>query len=309
MRADSAVSYRQASNDFVIVQEVKIADTAIPNDLNLPIDGFSKLEITISIDIAAVLKETHLDKSSKLQVVIDAVCDNLRIRESIKTWYLPLDQDSWNNPESTIGLLPNAMINNGLELEAVLCVFEPVANHGDKLACDFDGGIINRQKIPISTRGEGPLLPIEYVGRASQNDAVWHVDLDIKTDRHAPASSVMRVLVSEDTSFANALKSMRYTNENKLAMGILIHAIFDEVIRQVMYDDETILEISKANNGFQSLPNDHWAKSPSTIGFLMYSWTMRLCTGRSLTELAEEYRRDPSNLIEEIRSQFLGRWL
>jgi hypothetical protein len=309
MRADSAVSYRQASNDFVIVQEVKIADKSMPNDLNLPIDGASKLEITISIDIAAVLKETHLDKSSKLQVVIDAVCDNLRIRESIKTWHLPLDQDSWNNPESTIGLLPNAMINNGLELEAILCVFEPVANHGDKLACDFDGGIINRQKIPISTRGEGPLLPIEYVGRASQNDPVWHVDLDIKTDLDAPASSVMRVLVSEDTSFANALKSMRYTNENTLATGILIHAIFDEVIRQVMYDEETILEISEANSRFNSLPDDHWAKSPSSIGFLINSWTMKLCAGRSLSDLADEYRRDPSNLIEAIRTQFLRRWI
>ena len=309
MRADSAVSYRQASNDFVIVQEVKIADKSMPNDLNLPIDGASKLEITISIDIAAVLKETHFDKSSKLQVVIDAICDNLRVRESIKTWYLPLDQDSWNNPESTIGLLPNAMINNGLELEVILCVFEPVANRGDKLACDFDGGIINRQKIPISTRGEGPLLPIEYVGRASQNDPVWHVDLDIKTDLDAPASSVMRVLVSEDTSFANALKSMRYTNENTLATGILIHAIFDEVIRQVMYDEETILEISEANSRFNSLPDDHWAKSPSSIGFLINSWTMILCAGRSLSDLADEYRRDPSNLIEAIRTQFLRRWI
>lgn len=309
MRADSAVSYRQASNDFVILQEVKIADTAIPNDLNLPIDGVSKLEITISIDIAAVLKETHLAKSSKLQVVIDAICDNLRVRESIKSWSIPLDQDSWNNPESTIGLLPNAMINNGLELEVVLCVLEPVANHGDQLACDFDGGIINRQRIPISIRGEGPLVPIEYVGRASENDPVWHVDLDIKIGLDAPASSTMRILVSEDTSFANALKSMRYTNENTLATGILIHAIFDEVIRQVMYDEETISEIAKANKIFQSLLEDHWAKSPSTIGFLMYSWTMRLCGGRSLTELAEEYRRDPTDLVKEIRSQFLGRWL
>lgn len=309
MRADSAVSYRQASNDFVIVQEVKIADTAIPNDLNLPIDGVSKLEITISIDIAAVLKETHLAKSSKLEVVIDAICDNLRVRESIKSWSIPLDQDSWNNPESTIGLLPNAMINNGLELEVVLCVLEPVANHGDQLACDFDGGIINRQRIPISIRGEGPLFPIEYVGRASENDPVWHVDLDIKIGLDAPASRSMRVFVSEDTSFANALKSMRYTNENTLATGILIHAIFDEVIRQVMYDEETISEIAKANKIFQSLPDDHWAKSPSTIGFLMYSWTMRLCSGKSLTELAEEYRRDPTDLVKEIRSQFLGRWL
>ncbi len=46
MRADSAVSYRQASNKSVDVQEVKIGDKELDKDLNLPIDGVSKLDIT-----------------------------------------------------------------------------------------------------------------------------------------------------------------------------------------------------------------------------------------------------------------------
>ena len=76
-----------------------------------------------------------------------------------------------------------------------------------------------------------------------------------------------------------------------------------------MYDEETISEIAKANKMFQNLPHDHWAKSPSSIGFLINSWAMKLCAGRSLSDVADEYRRDPTDLIKEIRSQFLGRWL
>jgi hypothetical protein len=309
MRADSAVSYRQATNESVVIQEIKIAGKSITNDLNLPIDGVSKLDITISVDIEALLAETQLDKSSKLLVAIDAICDNLRVRESVKSWLIPLGQDTWTNPESTIGLLPNAMINNGLEIEIVVCVFEPIPISEDPLACDFDGGILNRQRIPISNRGEGPLLPIEYVGRTSANDIIWQIDLDLNNGLDAPASSSMRVFVSEDTSFANALKSMRHTNENTLATGILIHAIFDEVIRQVMYDEDVITEITEANNRFATLQDDHWAKTSSSIGFLLNAWTLKLRAGRSLSELAQEYRRDPTELVKEIRYQFLGRWI
>lgn len=309
MRADSAVSYRQATNESIVIQEIKIADKAITSDLNLPIDGVSKLDITISVDIKALLAETHLDDASKLQVVIDAICDNLRVRESVKSWVIPTGQDTWTNPESAIGLLPNALINNGLELEVVVCVFEPIAAKNDPLACDFEGGIVNRQRIPISNRGEGPLLPIEYVGRASENDIIWHIELDTSNGLDAPASSSMRVFISEDTSFANALKSMRYTNENTLATGILIHAIFDEVIRQVMYDEEMIREITEANNQFLTLQDDHWFKTSSSIGFLLNAWTLKLCGGRSLSEVAQEYRRDPTELVKEIRYQFLGKWI
>jgi hypothetical protein len=309
MKADSAASFRQASNSSVLIQELKIAGRALPNDLNLPIDGVSKLEITICVKIDEILNQTQLDKSSKLHVVIDAVCDNLRIRESLKSWSIPTDQDSWTNPESTIGLLPNAMINNGLQLEVVVCVLAPIAYQDDQLACDFDGGIVNRQQIPISVRGEGPLLPIEYVGRASENDTIWQVDLDTSNGLDAPASSSMRVFVSENTSFANALKAMRGTNENNLATGILIHAIFDEVIRQVLHDDEVISEILEVNRQSSRLDVDHWVNSPSSIGFLIYSWTNQLCAGRSLLDLAEEYRRDPTDLVREIRIKFLGRWI
>ena len=220
-----------------------------------------------------------------------------------------MDQDSWTNPESTIGLLPNAIINNGLELDVVVCVLEPVSKHNDRLACDFDGGIVNRQRIPISIRGEGPLFPMEFVGRESENDTVWQVFFDLSNGLDAPASSSMRVFVSGDTSFASALKSLPSTNENKLATGILIHAIFDEILRQVLFDDGTISEITMANSKFLSLPDDHWVKSPSSIGYLINSWTMRLCNGRSLSAVVDEYRRDPSDLIKEIRSQFLGRWI
>jgi hypothetical protein len=309
MRADSAVSYRQASNESVVVQEIKIGDKELNKDLNLPIDGVSKLDISISINIDSLLGETYLDRSSKFHIVLDAICDNLRVRESIKSWLIPLDQDTWTNPESAVGLLPNALINNGLELEVVVCVFEPIASKNDPLACDFEGGIVFRQRIPISNRGEGPLLPIEYVGRASENDPIWHIELDTSNGLDAPASSSMRVFVSEQTSFANALKSLRFTNENKLATGILIHAIFDEVIRRVMYDEEMILEMSAANKSVQTLNDDHWAKTPSSIGFLINSWTMKLCAGRSLTDLAKEYRNDPAELVKEIRYQFLGKWI
>ena len=309
MRADSAVSYRQASNESVVVQEIKIGDKELDKDLNLPIDGVSKLDITISIDIDSLLGETCLDRSSKFSVVLDAICDNLRVRESVKSWMIPLDQDSWTNPESAVGLLPNALINNGLELEVVVCVFEPIASKNDPLACDFEGGIVFRQRIPISNRGEGPLLPIEYVARASENDPIWHIELDLGSGLDAPASSSMRVFVSENTSFANALKSLRFTNENKLATGILIHAIFDGVIRQVMFDDGIVLEVSEANKKFPELEADHWAKTPSCIGFLIYSWTMKLCAGRSLKDLAKEYRSDPTDLVKEIRYQFLGKWI
>jgi hypothetical protein len=309
MRADSAVSYRQASNESVVVQEIKIGDKELDKDLNLPIDGVSKLDISISINIVSLLGETYLDRSSKFHIVLDAICDNLRVRESIKSWLIPLDQDTWTNPESAVGLLPNALINNGLELEVVVCVFEPIASKNDPLACDFEGGIVFRQRIPISNRGEGPLLPIEYVGRASENDPIWHIELDTSNGLDAPASSSMRVFVSEQTSFANALKSLRFTNENKLATGILIHAIFDEVIRRVMYDEEMILVMSAANKSDQTLDDDHWAKTPSSIGFLINSWTMKLCAGRSLTDLAKEYRNDPTELVKEIRYQFLGKWI
>lgn len=309
MRADSAVSYRQASNESVVVQEIKIGDKELDKDLNLPIDGVSKLDISISINIVSLLGETYLDRSSKFHIVLDAICDNLRVRESIKSWLIPLDQDTWTNPESAVGLLPNALINNGLELEVVVCVFEPIASKNDPLACDFEGGIVFRQRIPISNRGEGPLLPIEYVGRASENDPIWHIELDTSNGLDAPASSSMRVFVSEQTSFANALKSLRFTNENKLATGILIHAIFDEVIRKVMYDEEMILVMSAANKSDQTLDDDHWAKTPSSIGFLINSWTMKLCAGRSLTDLAKEYRNDPTELVKEIRYQFLGKWI
>jgi hypothetical protein len=309
MRADSAVSYRQASNESVVVQEIKIGDKELNKDLNLPIDGVSKLDISISINIDSLLDETYLDRSSKFHIVLDAICDNLRVRESIKSWLIPLDQDTWTNPESAVGLLPNALINNGLELEVVVCVFEPIASKSDPLACDFEGGIVFRKRIPISNRGEGPLLPIEYVGRASENDPIWHIELDTSNGLDAPASSSMRVFVSEQTSFANALKSLRFTNENKLATGILIHAIFDEVIRKVMYDEEMILEMSAANKSVQTLNDDHWAKTPSSIGFLINSWTMKLCAGRSLTDLAKEYRNDPTELVKEIRYQFLGKWI
>ena len=309
MRADSAVSYRQATNESIEVRDIKIADKAIASDLNLAIDGVSKLEITISVDIEALLAETYLDDASKIHVVIDAICDNLRVRESIKSWVIPLGHDTWTNPESAIGLLPNAMINNGLELEIVVCVFEPIAANNDPLACDFEGGIVNRQRITISNRGEGPLLPIEYVARASENDIIWHIELDTSNGLDAPASSSMRVFVSEDTSFANALKSMRYSNENTLATGILIHAIFDEVIRQVMYDEGMITEITEANNQFLTLQDDHWFNTSSSIGFLLNAWTLKLCAGRSLSEVAREYRRDPTELVKEIRYQFLGKWI
>ena len=86
MKADSAVSYRQATNESIEVRDIKIADKAIASDLNLAIDGVSKLEITISVDIKALLAETHLDDASKIHVVIDAICDNLRVRESVKSW-------------------------------------------------------------------------------------------------------------------------------------------------------------------------------------------------------------------------------
>ena len=309
MRADSAVSYHQASTESVVIQEIKIADKDISNDLNLPIDGVSKLDVTVSIDIDALLSETHLDRQSNFHLVLDAICDNLRVRESIKSWIIPLDQDTWTNPESAIGLLPNALINNGLELEIVVAVFEPKAFKNDSLACDFEGGIVFRQRIPISNRGEGPLLPIEYVARASENDPIWYIELDTSNGLDAPASSSMRVFVSENTSFANALKALRFTNENKLATGILIHAIFDAVIRQVMYDDEIILAVSEANREFDRLGTDHWARTPSSIGFLINSWTMKLCAGRSLKDLAKEYRSDPTDLVKEIRYQFLGKWI
>jgi len=306
MRAETAASYLQASNLAISIRSIKIAEKQVPADLELPLDGTSKLEISIEIDVDSVFDTSQLDESSEILLVLDAICDNLRIRETIKTWQILPSIGPWSNIESAIGLLPNAVINNGLQLDLTLCVINPQPKTKHSLACDFNGGILARYRVPVSVRGEGPLLPIEFIRFDSTLDPIWQIHLDLENGLDAPSSSAFRVYISEKSYLADGLKSALYSNESNLAFSILIHAISDDVIRYVMFDDDIINQLIDANRKILTLPQEHWSKVESTIGYLLNSWIQQLCNGNELGDIVAEYRMDPSDQVMEIRKRFPG---
>jgi hypothetical protein len=309
MRAPAAVSYLQAPEELLRIESIKIADKTIPTEFEVSLDGNSPIEISISLAVGSVFFEAQLDKASKLSLALDVVCDSLRIRETIKIWEIPSDVDKWESAANPLGLIPNALINNGLILDLSLVVTNPQPEKGNQLACDTNGGVIARRRIPISSRGEAPLFPIQFSQRNPGSDPIWQVTLDLEEGLGVPASKALRVFVSENTEFAKSLKSTRDSTEYKLALGVLIHAISDEILRRVLSDEDTYSELNTTNAKIQGLEDQHWAKDEASIGYLLLTKTLQHCKGSSILALAENYRLNPSNFATDVRKNSLGKLL
>jgi len=306
MRALSASSYLEAPSEALQIDWVKIGDHQVPLRTEIPIGGFSDVSISWHLDVNKVLEESKLKKPSRIYLAIDGTCEYLGIRETIKNWKVDLEQPTFS-PEERIGQIPNALINNGLLLTFMVCVVDPVAQSNEPLACDFNGGILLRREVIVSTRGEGVLFPLEYCSFNSDDDPTWQVELDFEPGLNAPASSALNVKLSIGSVLEKGLAADRNSNEWRSAISTLAHAIQTECLIKVFGNDDVLGQLQEAINNFAKLDSTHWAKDKKSIGFQLNSWMQRFCAGRLFAEVAAEFNSNPLGVIVELRKCFLRR--
>lgn len=306
MRALSASSYLEAPSEALQISWVKVGDHQVPLQTEIPIGGLSDVSISCHLDVNKVLEESRLTKPSKIYLSIDGTCEHLGVRETIKSWKVDLEQPT-TIFEETLGQIHNALINNGLVLTFLVCVVDPVAQSNEQLACDFDGGILLRKEVIVSARGEGVLFPLEYCNFNSDEDPTWQIELDIESDLNAPASSALQVKLSIGSLLERGLTSDPNSNEWHSAAGTLIHAIKTECLIKVFENDDVLGQLQEATNNFVKLDLTHWAKNANSIGFQLKSWMHRFCAGRSIIEVAAEFKSNPLGVIVELRKCFLRR--
>jgi hypothetical protein len=304
MRAATAASYFQSSEDTLTIDWIKLSGSVVPIDSDFPPSGTSILEVSWRIDTKTLLAESHLKSNSKISLILEGICDHLKIRETIKTWEIELSEDSFF-VEETVGLIHNVLLNNGLELEFVICVVDPHAEKNHPLACDFEGGVLTRTLRSVSRRGESNLLPIEFIEFDEAEDPIWAIELDLEDGLDAPASSALRVQISSTSHLANGLKAQPESFECLVAFDTLKHAIQSESLIKIFENEEAIRLLQEAANNFHNLEEGHWAKDTKTIGFQLNSWMRRYCVGKDYLDVAEQFKSDRLNSLVEMRKKFM----
>ena len=304
MRATTAASYFQSSEDTFTIEWIKLSGNSVPIDIDFPPSGTSALEVSWRMDTKTLLAESHLTKNSKIYLALDGICDHLKIRETIKTWEIELSEEPFF-VEEAVGLIHNVLLNNGLELEFIVCVVDPHAEKNHPLACDFDGGVLTRTLIPISRRGESNLLPIEFIQFDEAEDPLWTVELDLEYGLDAPASTALRVQISSTSHLANGLKAQPESLECSIAFDTLKHAIQSESLIQMFENEEVLRLLQEAANNFHTLEEEHWARNTKTIGFQLNSWMRRYCGGKDYLDVSEQFKSDPLNSLLEMRKKFM----
>lgn len=306
MRALSASSYLAAPSEALQIGWVKVGDHQVPLKTEIPIGGLSDVSISWHLDVNKVLEESKLKKPSRIYLAIDGICEHLGIRETIKFWEVDFEQPTIKF-EDTIGQIHNVLINNGLAMVFSICVVDPVKQSNEPLACDFDGGILLRHEVIVSTRGEGVLFPLEYCSFDPNEDPTWQVELDFEPGLNAPASSALNVKLSTGSVLEKGLAADRNSNEWRSAIGTLAHAIQTECLIRVFENDDVLGQLQEATNNFAKLDSTHWAKDKKSIGFQLNSWMQRFCAGRLFVEVAAEFKSNPLGVIVELRKCFLRR--
>jgi hypothetical protein len=306
MRALSACSYLVAPSDAFRISWVKVGDHQVPLKTEIPIGGLSDVSISWHLDGNRVLEESKLNKASKIYLAIDGICEHLGIRETIKSWEVDFEQPTMKF-EGTIGQIHNLLINNGLALVFSICVVDPVARSNEPLACDFDGGILLRNEIIVSARGEGVLFPLEPCNFSPDEDPIWQVELDFEPGLSAPASSALHVKLSIGSVLEKGLAADPNSNEWRSAIFTLVHAIQTECLIKVFENEDVLVQLQEATNNFGRLDLTHWARDDKSIGFQLNSWMSRLCAGRPFVEVAAEFKLNPLAVIVEFRKSFLRR--
>ena len=306
MRALSASSYLEAPSEALQISWVKVDGHQVPLKTEIPIGGLSDVSISWHLDVKKVLEESKLKMPSRIYLAIDGTCEYLGIRETIKSWEVDLEQPT-KIFDGTIGQIHNLLINNGLVLTFTVCVVDPVARSNEPLACDFDGGILLRDEVIVSARGEGVLFPLEYCSFNPDEDPIWQVELDFEPGLNAPGSSALHVKLSIGSMLEKGLAADRNSNEWHSAIGTLAHAIQTECLIKVFENDDVLVQLQEATNNFPKLDSTHWAKDVKSIGFQLNSWMQRFCAGRSFVEVAAEFKSNPLRVIVELRKCFLRR--
>ena len=306
MRALSASSYLAAPSEALQIGWVKVGDHQVPLKTEIPIGGLSDVSISWHLDVNKVLEESKLKKPSRIYLAIDGICEHLGIRETIKFWEVDFEQPTIKF-EDTIGQIHNVLINNGLAMVFSICVVDPVKQSNEPLACDFDGGILLRHEVIVSTRGEGVLFPLEYCSFDPNEDPTWQVELDFEPGLNAPASSALNVKLSTGSMLEKGLATDRNSNEWQSATRTLAHAIQTECLIKVFENDDVLGQLQEATNNFPKLDSTHWAKDKKSIGFQLNSWMQRFCAGRLFVEVAAEFKSNPLGVIVELRKCFLRR--
>lgn len=306
MRALFASSYLEAPSEAFQINWVKIGDQPAPVKAEIPLGGLSDLSISWDLDIKKILEGSKLEKSSNIYLVIDGSCEYLGIRETIKSWRVDLEQPNMKF-EGTIGQIHNVLVNNGLVLAFSVCVIDPLARSNERLACDFDGGILLRNEVVVSARGEGVLFPLEYCSFSPSEDPTWQIELDFEPGLNAPASSALHVKLSIGSALEKGLAADRNSNEWQSAMGILTHAIQTECLIKVFENEDVLVQLQEATNNFINLDSTHWAQDDKSIGFQLNNWMQRYCAGRPFVEMAADFKSNPLVVIVELRKCFLRR--
>ena len=304
MRATTAASYFQSSENVLTIEWIKLAGSNVPIDTDFPPSGTSMLEVSWRLDTKTLLAETHLKNVSKIYLALEGICDHLKIRETIKTWIIELD----NQPflvEENVGLINNVLLNNGLELEFIVCVIDPLAEKNHPLACDFNGGILARALHPVSRRGESNLLPIEFIQFDQTEDPIWTIELDLEDGLDAPASTALRIQISSTSNLADGLRAQTQSNECSIAFETLKHAIQTEALIKVFENEEILRLLQDATNNFHLLEDRHWARDNKTIGFQLNSWLRKYAGGRDYFDVSEQFKSDQLHSLLEMRKIFM----
>lgn len=306
MRALSASSYLEVASEALQISRVLIGDQQVPLKTEIPLGGLSDLSISWHLDVNKVLEESKLKKPSGIYLSIDGTCEYLGVRETIKSWKVDLEQPTMPF-EGKLGQVHNDLINNGLVLTFLVSVVDPVAQRNEQLACDFDGGILLRKEVIISERGEGVLFPLQYCNFNSDEDPTWQIELDIESDLNAPASSALQVKISDESMLCKGLAADRNSNEWQSAAATLLHAIQTECLIKVFENDDVLAQLQEATDNFQRLDSTHWARNANSIGFALNNWMHHFCAGRSIIEVAAEFKSNPLGVIVDLRKSFLRR--
>lgn len=312
MRAATAASYFQTPKSTLTIDWIKLSGNIVPVDSDFPPSGTSKLEVSWRVDTKTLLAESHLKIDSKIYLALEGISDHLKIRETIKTWEIELSEQSFF-VEETVGFIHNVLLNNGLELEFVVCVIDPHADKNHPLACDFDGGVLTRTLIPVSRRGESNLPPIEFIQFDEADDPIWTIELDLEDGLDgsnaygldAPASSALRVQISSTSHLANGLIAQPESSDCLVAFDTLRYAIQSESLIKIFENEEVIRLLQDAANNFHTLDKGHWARDTKTIGFQLNSWMRRYCAGKDYLDVAEQFKSDHLNSLIEMRKKFM----
>lgn len=267
--------------------------------------GSSDFEISVTLKTKSLTSATKLDSRSELQFVAVAI-SGLKIRKIVLQELIDLSQPSWSIQKS-IGILPNEILNEGLDIIGQICALNPISNH--ELACASVGGILWSENKEITRPSFRKGFPLEFIPLFGEDDPIWIIDISEidPFDLFVPFSSLVRVYVQQDSALANGLQAKVGTNEQVLADSVITEAFLTELVIYLCLNPDLMAEIEKSiMQPASELTKKHWLQQPDSVGYLLHDSALKVTkSGRTLRSFSETISTDPNEARLQLRKIFM----